>query len=60
MTYKTPSDMKKHCKTTEHQTAIFLPAGHARRVRPAGPKITLPFPHLYICSSVRPHLSRAQ
>jgi len=31
-----------------------LPA--ARFARPAGPKITLRFPHLY----VRPHLSRAQ
>ena len=43
---------------------ILLPAGHALRARPAGPKITLPFPRLYIdlyiCVSVRPHLSRAR
>ena len=25
----------------------FLPAGRARSARPAGPKITLPFPRLY-------------
>ena len=30
----------------------FLPAGRALRARPAGPKITLPFPRLYICISV--------
>jgi len=29
-------------------TKIFLPAGRARSVRPAGPKITLLFPRLYI------------
>jgi len=32
---------------------IFLPAGCALRVRPAGPKITLRFPHLYIYMCVR-------
>jgi len=34
----------------EHNT--FLPAGRARSARPAGPKITLLFPRLYICVSV--------
>ena len=29
-------------------TVGFLPAGHARSARPASPKITLRFPHLYI------------
>ena len=38
----------------------FLPAGCAWSARLAGPKITLPFPRLYICVSVHPHLSRAQ
>ena len=32
--------------------ALYLPAGRARSARQAGPKITLPFPHLYIsCAS---------
>ena len=32
---------------------LFLPAGRARSARPAGPKITLPFPRLYIYMCVR-------
>jgi len=32
---------------------FLLPAGHAQSARPAGPKITLPFPHLYIYMCVR-------
>ena len=32
-------------------TRDLLPAGRALRARPAGPKITLPFPRLYICAS---------
>jgi len=37
-------------------TEIFTNRPRALRA----PKITLPFPRLYICRSVRPHLSRAQ
>jgi len=35
-----------------HDDPNFLPAGRAQSTRPAGPKITLPFPRLYICISV--------
>jgi len=37
-------------------TEGFLPASRVLHTWPAGPKITLRFPRLY----VRPHLSRAQ
>ena len=39
---------------------LRCPTLHLFTTRPAGPKITLPFPHLYICVSARPHLSRVQ
>jgi len=38
----------------------YLPAGRMRSTRPAGPKITLRLPHLFISMYVRPHLSSVQ
>jgi len=32
----------------EQLNVLFLPAGRALRARPAGPKITLLFPRMYI------------
>ena len=38
----------------------YLPAGRMRSTRPAGPKITLRLPHLFISMYVRPHVSSVQ
>ena len=38
----------------------FYQLGACKAREPAGPKIALLFPHLFVCLSVRPHLSRAQ
>jgi len=38
----------------------YLPAGHMQSLWPAGPKITLHFPHLYLCIFVHLHISCAQ
>ena len=43
----------------ESQVSVgILPAGHRRSAWPAGPMIGLRFPHLSVCWSVRPRLSR--
>ena len=45
-----PLHLRKYCSTVTVNVG-FLPAGRTLRARPAGPKITLLFPRLYICAS---------
>ena len=42
------------------QSGCFFTSRSARSARTAGTKIALHFPHLFVCLSVHPHLSRAQ
>jgi len=47
------TETKPDASSNKHlQFSYDVPAGRALRARPAGPKITLPFPRLYICISV--------
>jgi len=50
------STVPHYCLATFLSQEVFLPASCVLRVWPAGPTITLLFPRLYICRSVRLHL----